>query len=133
MSIIKQVQEFLSQYQGFVLLTDILEGNESCTIFPIGSSVTEDTIGSKEYIREFKVIFQKSLIDEASRQANHEWLEGFCDWIEEQIDNSNYPDLGSGLLVTGFAFYDLLFNPTEDFKDGVYSLLIRLTYTKEER
>ena len=132
MTIIKQIQAFLEDYQSFQLLTDIISGDESCAIFPVASSeIKYDTIGDKTYVREFKIVFKKSLLDEASRQSNHEWLEGLCNWIEKQTDNGNFPDLGNGFVVTDFVFYDLVFTPSEDFMDGVYSLLIRITYKKE--
>lgn len=132
MSVIGKIQDFLMEYQSFELLTDVVGESESYAIFPIASSkIVQDTVGNKTYVREFKIVFKKSLIDEVSRQSNHDWLEGFCDWIEEQTDNGNFPDLGNDYIVSEFVFYDLVFNPSEDFMDGVYSLLIRITYKKE--
>jgi len=133
MSVIKSLQDYFNEYEGIEILTDRTEESESIALFPTGNpSHTEDTIGNKYYTRSYQMLFKKPAFEEKTRQANYTWLEDFCDWMEQQVDDEKYPDLGNSIRITEFSISNLLlWDADPAFKLAVYSVQINITYIKE--
>jgi len=139
MTIISAVREYLEAYSG-------LEENSPVWVDSLGPVPTEYTINPlagtriiEEYIdgsslREYAFAFQsvESTADNLERLANQGFYEAFADWLEEQTDSDDLPDLEEGMTATKIEAlgWGYLFQQG-DSDTGIYQIQCRLEYEQE--
>lgn len=139
MSVITALRTFLAGYEDMELtepiFTDQLTGEQTVgyALAPAGNAKTQtDILGNKTYQRNYVFYAKAATGDEVDRQDNQDFVESFIDWLEEQDDAGNYPEMGGGKEIEGITVSNgLLFDVDEDGRTGLYQVQIQLIYTKE--
>ena len=136
MSVIKALQEYIQQYKGMemLVLTDRTEEDRNCfAIYPSGNSkMKSDILGNRTYQKSYIFLAKMATGEEFERSGNYDFLEGFCDWIEENSDNNIYPELGDGYTVESLEVSNImLMDISAGWDLGTYQIQINLQYTKE--
>ena len=136
MSVIKALQEYIQQYKGMemLVLTDRTEEDRnSFAIYPSGNSkMKSDILGNRTYQKSYIFLAKMATGEEFERSGNYDFLEGFCDWIEENSDNNIYPELGDGYTVESLEVSNImLMDISAGWDLGTYQIQINLQYTKE--
>jgi len=140
MSIIKALQDYLKSYDNMELreiqtmLTDItLNVPSSYAVAPTGNSkVITDIAGNKTFQNNYVFYAKESAADEVDRQDNYDFLEDFCDWIEEQNDQSIFPALPENYEVEEINVSNILLFDIEDDGTGLYQVQIQMIFTKKK-
>lgn len=141
MSILKSLQTFIETWEGIdeiqkipKLNTDQTDDNlSSYALAPTGNSrVITDILGNKTYENNYVFYAKEAAADEADREDNHDFLEEFSDWLDEQNESGNLPVLAGNYVAEKLeAFNGLLFDVNED-GTGLYQVQIKLTITKKK-
>ena len=133
MSVQKRLYEYLLQYPGIEIITDI-EGEEGiCGLFPYGDFESiEDCDGNVRYTKRFLVLFKKGTSIGSFEQEDYSWVGDFFEWIEEEAYNYNYPPLGLDCFIEKFTISNLdFYDISEGLLNGTYSAVLEIVYTKE--
>lgn len=135
MSIIKALQQYIKQYGqiDFTAIHDLDESRNSYAMYPTsGGDIRVDVCGMKTYSRDY-IFLAKRLDVVAQEHPDYDFIEGFCDWLEEKTDNNQYPNLGNGIAIESITVKDIaLLNTADGFDKGTYRVQINLTYKKGE-
>ena len=133
MSVIKALQDYLKKFNGMELRpiseiqTDIVGGMGTMAIAPAGrGAVSKDILGNRRFENNYVFYAKENIRDEVDRADMCDFLEDFAEWLEEQSDNGNLPELPGNyeaieLSTSGGTLYDV----TEDGA-GVYMVQIQL-------
>lgn len=136
MSVIKALQEYIQQYPEIEILNldRVNEDANSYALYPAGNGkIKTDVCGNKTYQRSYIFLAKKAASEEFERQGNYNFLEGFCDWIEERTDKRDYPYLGENTNVESLEVSNImLMDISEAWSTAVYQIQIKLTYEKGE-
>lgn len=135
MSIIKALQQYIKQYGqlDFTVIHDLADTRNPYAMYPTSAGdIKVDVCGIKTYSRDYIFLGKRSDVS-AQEQLDYDFIEGFCDWLEERADNGQYPNLGSGIAVESMTVKDIaLLNTADGFEKGTYKVQINLTYKKGE-
>lgn len=133
MSVLKQLYEFLLQYQGIEILNDIDGNEEMCALFPYGDcEVNEYNDGSIQFTKRFLMMFRKGTPAESNGEDSYSWIGDFFDWVEQQAYNYNFPNLGSDVIVEDLTISNLQIpDNKEELLAGTYTAQLKIVYTKE--
>ena len=136
MSVIKALQTYIQQYKDMemLVLTDrVDEQRNSFAIYPSGNSkVKSDILGNKTYHKSYIFLAKMATGEEFERSGNYDFLEGFCDWIENNTENGIFPDLGEKYTVESLEVSNImLMDISAGWDLGTYQIQINLQYTKE--
>lgn len=138
MSLMKSLQEFLRTYDGMELRpiqeiqTGIVGELGSMAIAPAGrGKCVKDISGNRKFENNYVFYAKENVRDEIDRADMNDFLEDFSEWLEEQSDNGNFPDLKSGyeaisMTTSGGMLYDI----TEDGA-GVYMIQIQMVIRRK--
>jgi hypothetical protein len=140
MSIIKSLQDYLKTYDNMELreiqtmMTDTtLNVPSSYAVAPTGNSkVITDIAGNKTYQNNYVFYAKEAAADEVDRQDNYDFLEDFCDWIEEQNDQGVFPSLPENYEVEEINVSNVLLFDIEDDGTGLYQVQIQMIFTKKK-
>jgi hypothetical protein len=138
MSLIKSLQDFLKTYDNMELreiqrlMTDTpLKDASSYAIAPTGNSkIVVDIVGNKTYQNNYVFYAKEAAADEVDRQDNYDFLEDFSDWIEEQNDNGNFPELPAKYEVEELEVSNIMLFDIEEDGTGIYQVQIQMIFTK---
>lgn len=138
MSIIKSMQDWLAEYPGMRLqplnavLTNLTKSiPSSYALAPAGDGKTEtDLSGNRTYRKNYVFYALESIQDEVDRAENHDFLEGFTDWLEERADNDDFPIISGAYSVDSIDVSNLLLHDVGTDGSGIYQVQIQLTITK---
>jgi len=137
MSIIKSVQSFLHTCPYIALRQIRLDGTEedpsNCAVALAGNSkISEDLAGNKTYQYNFVFYVREYTGSEADKEGNHDFLQSFTDWIEDQDAAESYPTLAANCVPESMSVSNmLLFDVDPDGSAGLYQVQLKLIYTKE--
>lgn len=100
-------------------------------VFPTGQTrLTVDAAGSVRWQYNFSLQAAGFTAEDAERLQNQEFIERFCDWVQEQ--NFTLPDLGEGIDAESMTAQNGQFvDIAEDGQTGTYQILCSLIYEKE--
>lgn len=138
MSILASLQSFLTKFDGMEIrpisevLTDRPEGAASSyAVAPAGSGETwKDVIGQRHH-RNSYVFYALERVDaEADRGENWDFLEAFSEWLEEQADAENYPELPKGYTVDSMEVSNAMLLELDKDGYGLYQIQIQLEFFK---
>lgn len=140
MSIIKSLQNYLEQYkkmdmQPLTVKTDMADEKvSSYSVAPSGNGkVKSDILGNTTYQNNYVFYAREAASDEIDRQENYDFLEGFSEWLEEQIAEGNLPVLpgrykAEELIVSNIMLFDINEDGT-----GLYQVQLQLVFIKERK
>lgn len=140
MSIIKSLQDYLEQYekmdmQPLTIKTDMAdEAISSYSIAPSGNGKTStDILGNTVHQNNYVFYAREAASDEIDRQDNYDFLEDFSEWLEEQNEEGNLPELpgrykAEELRVSNIMLFDVNENGT-----GLYQVQLQLEFRKERK
>lgn len=137
MSVISGVREFVQTCPSIGLLKSIcIDSTEddptSYGISPAGDRLVSAYIdGSQKRQYSFAVYVRRATLADVERLDNAEFVEGFCDWVDQCVREKNFPSLGDRITVTGMETANgFLFDLDEDGMSGLYQIQCQLYYTK---
>lgn len=138
MSIIKALQDWLGTYPGMHLeplnnvLTDLTKAvPSSYALAPSGNGKSQtDIAGNRTYRNNYTFYATESVTDEVDRAEIHDFLEGFCDWLEEKADADEFPKLPGKYAVEEIEVSNILLYDVTDDGLGTYQVQIAITMTK---
>ncbi len=138
MSLLKALQDYLCEYNNMdmrpvseVLTDQTGEYPSSYALAPSGNGkISKDILGNRTYQNNYVFYAKENSADEIDRQDNHDFLEDFCDWLEERNDNQDFPTLPQKYEVGKIQVSNaMLFDLYED-GTGLYQIQIQLIFKK---
>lgn len=135
--ILKALQDYLQTYEGMNLqpLATDLAGTviSKYALAPSGNGkTTTDIVGNKTFENNYVFYAKEYAADESERKENHDFLEGFSDWLDEQNDANNFPVLTGGYGVDNIAVSNAMLMDIGEDGNGLYQIQIKLTITKKK-
>ncbi|MDD4390590.1 MAG: minor capsid protein [Eubacteriales bacterium] len=138
MSIIRSLQDYIETYDGMELrpITQVLtdrtdEQPSSYALAPAGNGKTvTDIAGNRTFENNYVFFAKEAAADEVDRQENYDFLEGLSDWLDDQNDEGNLPQLrgryeAESIDVTNAMLFDI-----DEDGTGLYQVQIKLILTK---
>ena len=138
MSLLKTLQDYLCEYDNMdmrpvseVLTDQTGEYPSSYALAPSGNGkISKDILGNRTYQNNYVFYAKENSADEIDRQDNYDFLEDFCDWLEERNDNHDFPTLAQKYEVEKIQVSNaMLFDLYED-GTGLYQIQIQLIFKK---
>lgn len=138
MSILKSLQEYLQTFEGMEMqpiLPDMPDKKASSyALAPSGDGETiTDIIGNKTYIKNYVFYAKENARNTVDKWDTYDFLEAFTEWLEEQDDEGNYPDLGKMYEVEELKVSNAMLFDIEENGTGVYQVQIQLRITKRRK
>lgn len=138
MSIIKTLQDYLTEYSGmalrplFEVLTDRPEVQPSSyALAPAGNNkVREDILGNRTYQHSYVFCAKENTLAEVDRQENYDFLEDFSNWLEEQDAAGNLPALPGRYRAQSLEISNILLMDLYDDGTGLYQVQIQFVFEK---
>lgn len=105
--------------------------NYSLNLLP-GTQKKEDVMGNKYYIKNFAITSKEYTPTDLERIENLGLFEQLEDWVEEQNDIGNFPDLGENIEVTSIVVTNTGYLYENDPKNniGLYQIQFQIEFTK---
>lgn len=138
MSIIKAVQDWLSEYDGMdmrplsEIKTDLTEEQPSSYALAAAgnSKITEDILGNRTYQNSYVFYAREAAGNEVDRADNHGFLENLSAWMEERNVQNNLPQLPDGYTAESVEVSNAMLFDIDENGMGLYQVQIQLTYRK---
>lgn len=138
MSMIKSLQVYLQGYSGMAMrpinavLTDKPgEHPSSYALAPSGNGKTvTDVAGNKTFENKYIFYAKEVMADETDRQENYDFLEGLVDWLDEQNDLENLPELSGRYTAESIEATNAMLVEIDEDGTGLYQVQIKLTIKK---
>lgn len=139
MSIIESLQSFIAACPLLNALSDLHVDelapdtpNYSIDPVPGARVLVTDLAGNKTREYPFALTSRAAAVDDLARIANNGFYENFADWLEEQTDNENLPDLGANKVTEsiGATSWGCLYQRDENDQTAIYQIICKLTYTE---
>lgn len=135
MSILKALQNYLSEYDGMEMIsTDRTEEHPSSyALAPAGNGKTvTDIIGNKRFENNYVFYAKEAASVEVDRQENQDFLEDFSDWLDERNDADILPDLPGRYEAESISVANAMLFDIDEDGTGFYQVQIKLTLTKRK-
>lgn len=139
MSIIESLKTYISTCPHLNALADLNvdslgAGSVNYSIDPLpGARVVEtDILGNKTREYPFAFTSREITVDDLARISNNGFFENFAEWLEDQTDNNNLPDLGTKKVAESIeaTSWGYLYQRDENDQTGIYQIICKLTYTE---
>jgi len=106
--------------------------NYSIDSMPGARTLETDLAGNKTREYPFTLSSRKAAVDNLARIENNGFYEHFADWLEEQTDDDNLPDLGTNRIAESIeaTSWGYLFGRDENDQTAIYQIICKLTYTQ---
>lgn len=139
MSIIESLKTFIATCPHLNALADLSVDslgtnvvNYSIDPLPGARVVETDILGNKTREYPFAFTSREITVDDLARINNNGFFEIFAEWLEDQTDNNNLPDLGTkkeaeSIEATSWGY---LYQRDENDQTGIYQIICKLTYTE---
>lgn len=140
MSIVKSLQDYLSDYDGMELIklseieTDLVpNANSSYALAPVGNSKTSsDVLGNKTY-QNMYLFFARDIVEaEVDRVEMYDFLENLTEWLEEKADKGDLPKLPGKFEATDLVASNNMLYDIEENGAGIYQVNLILTIKKSK-
>lgn len=133
MSVIGALQRYLSEYQEIdLVLTDMTRGVGSYALSQsAGGALKRDVLGNVTYQNSYIFLMKEHGRDEADRRDNYDFLEGFCEWLEERVDSKNLPVLDATYHPVSIEVSNASLMDVDDNGDATYQIQIQFIYVKK--
>jgi hypothetical protein len=140
MSIIKSLQDYLEQYpkmdmQPLTIKTDFADKEiSSYSVAPSGNGkISSDILGNRTYQNNYVFYAREATADEIDRQENYDFLEGFSEWLEEQNQEGNLPDLPANYKAEELRVSNIMLFDVNEDGTGLYQVQLQLEFRKERK
>ena len=137
MSILKSLKSWLETYDGMTLYikTDTASSNTGeYALHPSGNGkLYRDVLGNVISQNNYVFWAKELLTDEVDREETHDFLEDFCNWIEDKNDIKDYPYLGDIYKVNSIEVSNAMLFDISDESAGIYQIQIQVEIIKESR
>ncbi len=140
MSIIKSLQDYLEQYprmdmQPLTIKTDFADEKiSSYSVAPSGNGkISSDILGNRTYQNNYVFYAREAASDEIDRQENYDFLEGFSEWLEEQNEDGNLPDLPANYKAEELRVSNIMLFDVNEDGTGLYQVQLQLEFRKERK
>lgn len=141
MSIIKAVQDWLSEYEGMSMRplseirTDLTEEQPSSYALAAAgnSKIEEDILGNCTYQNSYVFYARELASNEIDRADTHEFLDRLKEWIEEKNASGDLPSLPDGYTAEGIEVSNAMLFGIDENGVALYQVQIQLTYVKGVR
>ncbi len=140
MSIIKSLQDYLETFDGMdmqplTIKTDFADEKvSSYSIAPAGNGkISTDILGNKTYQNNYVFYAREAAADEVDRQENYDFLEGFSEWLEEQNEEDNLPQLPTGYKAEELRVSNIMLFDVNEDGTGLYQVQLQLEFVKERK
>lgn len=138
MTVLRSLQDFLEKFPGMQLqkLGDIRTDftklqPASYALAPTGrGSRRKDVLGNRLYVSNYVFYAKELATDEADRASTYDFLDSFTEWLEEQDDAGDYPQLSPPYTVESISVNSgVLFNVRQD-GTAIYQVQIQVEIKK---
>ncbi|MGX8711630.1 MAG: chloramphenicol resistance protein [bacterium] len=138
MSIVESLQAFISTCPTLNAFADLhVDGlepgavNYSIDTLPGARILTQDLVGNKTREFPFSLTSREAAVDDLARITNSGFYEQFADWLEEQTDDDNLPDLGTKRTAEAIeaTSWGYLYQRDENDQTAIYQIICKMTYT----
>lgn len=141
MSIVKSLQDYLSEYDGMELInlskirTDLAPNTpESCALAPVGNSKTMSDVLGNKYYQNMYIFFARDIVEsETDRAQMYDFLEAFTSWLEDKADEDKLPKLPGSFKATNLEPSNSMLYDIEESGSGIYQIELILTIKKEKK
>ena len=132
MSIINTLREYLAEYEGLdMVMTDMTRGTGSYAVTQsAGGSIRKDILGNVTYQNSYIFMAKEHGKDEVDRQDNYDFLEAFCEWLEERNENGDLPRLPQPYASVSLEVSNVMLMDIEDGGAATYQVQIQFIYRK---
>lgn len=133
MSIIKTLQDYLMEFNGMeMILTDLTSNAPSSyALAPAGSGVaSKDILGNVTYQNSYVFWAREHSGDEADRRDNYDFLDSFCNWLEERNRDEIFPALPDPYRVSEISVSNVMLMDIDDSGLGTYQIQIQLIFER---
>lgn len=133
MSIIKTLQDYLTEFDGMeMILTDLTPNTPSSyALAPAGSGVaSKDVLGNVTYQNSYVFLAREHSSDEVDRRDNYDFLEAFCDWLKERSRREDFPALPKPYQVVEIGVSNVMLMDIDDNGLGTYQIQIQLIFER---
>lgn len=138
MSIIESLQNFIATCPALNAFAELhVDGlepdavNYSIDTLPGTRILSQDLAGNKTREFPFALTSREASVDDLARIANTGFYEQFADWLEEQTDNENLPNLGTKRTAESIeaTSWGYLYQRDENDQTAIYQIICKMTYT----
>jgi hypothetical protein len=139
MSIVESLKTYLSGFPGLAELAPVhVDGiepeavNYSIDAMPGARVLETDILGNRTREYPFAFSSREITVDDLARISNNGFFEALADWLDEQTDAGNLPDLGARkasekIEATSWGY---LYQRDQNDQTGIYQIICKLTYTE---
>lgn len=138
MSLLKSLQDYLCEFDGMdmrpvseIVTDSVDEISSGYALAPTGNStIKTDILGNRTYQNSYVFYAKEPAADEIDRQDTHDFLESFCDWLDERNFNQDFPVMpdryeAKEIQVSNAILYDIYEDGT-----GLYQVQIQFIFEK---
>ncbi len=132
MSVIGALQKYLSEYEIIDLVfTDMTRGTGSYALSPSNSgAIKRDIMGNVTYQNSYIFLMKEPGKDEVDRQDNYNFLERFCEWLEERVEQKDLPSLDEPYQAISMEVSNVSLMTVDGNGDATYQIQIQFVYRK---
>jgi len=138
MSIIKAVQDWLSEYDGMSMRplseirTDLTEEQPSSYALAAAgnSKISEDILGNRTYQNSYIFYARESAGNEVDRADTHKFLDDFREWLEEKNVQRDLPVLTDGYESDHIEVSNAMLFDVDENGLALYQIQIQFIYKK---
>lgn len=133
MSTIGALQKYLAEYEAVdLVLTDMTRGTGSYALSQSASGAFKrDVVGSVTYQNSYIFMMKEHGKDEVDRQDNYDFLEEFCEWLEERADRGDLPALKAPYRPVFIEVSNVMLMDLDNNGDATYQVQIQFIYQKK--
>ena len=133
MSVIGTLQKYLSEYKNVdLVLTDMTRDTRSYALSQAASGAVKRSItGGTTYQNSYLFLMKEHGKDEVDRQDNYDFLEGFCEWLEERAEK-DLPVLAEPYEAVAIEVSNVSLMDIDTNGDATYQVQIQFVYRKDE-
>lgn len=105
----------------------------SINTIPEQRLISQDIIGNKNMQFSFTVTSRAYTATDLNRIENLNLFERFADWVNNQNENGNLPQLGENQVATELVITNngYLYSNNPDIQNGVYQIQLKLYYIEK--
>lgn len=136
MSIIEGIRAFIETCPHLHILADVSvdltsDAPTNYAVAPGGDQILSRYIaGGAKHQYSFALLVREFTLDDVARAENNCFLEKFSEWVHEQCETQNFPDIGEDKQVTMMECANgFLYQLDESGEKGIYQLQCQLYYT----
>lgn len=132
MSIVGTLRAYLAEFEGLdFILTDVTLGAGTYALSQsAGGLVKRDVLGNATYQNSYLFLAKQNGGSEVDRQDSYEFLESFCEWLEERNERKDLPNLSPPYSPVSLEVSNITLMGVEESGETTYQVQIQFIYKK---